>query len=194
MDRTLRKPVTAIAVLLVMVTVVAVILVTRSEDSSTAATLNKVQRAQLQFRKYGVDSYTVDVERSCLCDTNFLTFTLTVDDGKLTHVAVRGFSQRDPSLTDAMEWDVAQLPTRYDWLRKWGPIDKALVSTAATVAGTQGVDGPVAMYVTDGDHKFVAEFSYHTRTGVPSSYWSYITNTYDSQVGFQWSNFTPLGS
>ena len=179
--------ITAVAVVVVAATVILVML---SEVSDRMATLHRIDQARELFQEYGVDSYTVDIERSCFCDTNFLTFTLTVKDGKVTHVAVRGLADRHQGVEDTAEWD--RVPKQYDWLDEWGPIDHGLATAAATVAGDESVEGPFAMYISEGDHELVTKFSFNPRTGVPRSYSSYISNTYDSQVSFRWSNFRPL--
>jgi hypothetical protein len=158
---------------------------------TSEGTAQRAEGARTKFREYGVDSYTVDVERSCYCDTNGLTFTVTVEHGKLTHVSVRGFMQRDTRRTQVTEWDAPYLPRRYEWLRDWGPIDRALSSVTETVE-RGGVDGPAAMFFDEGEHKLVTELSVDTSTGILRSYSADITNTSDAWVDYRWSNFRQI--
>ena len=137
------------------------------------AALAKVARAQDRFRRSGLDSYQVFVERACFgCDDP--GFWITVEDGELTRV-------------DTMKVD--QLPSWQRWVERWGPIDRAFDSMKSSVSN--GADGPAAMFVMPGDHHVKARFTSDPETGAPRSFSTSITNAADSWVSYHWSTFTP---
>jgi hypothetical protein len=113
-----------------------------------------VHDAQRTFHKYDHDSYAVDVQMNCnLCSARGLTFSLTVRHGVVRRTVVTGFVGDDDARRDAgTQWHM--IPSRWSWLERWGPIEAALNTAAASVSG-RGSSGAPAMYVEEGDHDVI---------------------------------------
>ena len=186
-----RRP-RAVFVFFAMLAAVAVVIVVAALPSSgRKATLGQIRQAQRQFRRYGVDSYTVDLQRTCFCNSVGLTFTLTVKHGQLVHIVAKGFGPDDPRRDEDADRARAELPPQDEWLYGWGPIGAALASLASEVAAGGTAPGPSAVFADKGAHEVVRTLSYDDGTGVLRSYSSHVTNTFDSQVSYVWSNFRP---